>query len=135
GQRLHPTVEEEAAAIEGHSGDALRLGPFRQQFAHGSADRHLAVAFGARLDVVPTRSLGERDAAHVVHELRVDVRRAPEPGESRTRLGDTDRLANAQMADVAQFVLVVSTTHVVAPAALPALRRMYSPSYLMPLPL
>ena len=71
----------------------------------------------------------------VVDQLRVDVSAAAEHRQTRTARRARDPLANAIAANATPLVLVVLTAHDAAPAALPALRRMYSPSYLTPLPL
>src|SRR5438094_358628 len=85
---------------------------------------------------LPARSRRQRGAANVVDDLRVDVLRAPEHGEARPLAVAAHPLADPVAADAPPLVLVVLAAHVVAPAAvLPALRRMYSFSYLIPLPL
>src|SRR5262245_23096554 len=135
GQRLDSTVIEVATAVEAHLADAAGLGALREQLADRGAHRHAPLAIDARLQIVAARGGGERDSAHVVDDLGIDVRRAAEHREAWALLRAPHLLARPQVTDLPPLVLVVPTTHVAAPAALPALRRMYSPSYLMPLPL
>src|SRR5262249_17546246 len=72
----------------------------------------------------------------VVHDLGVDVVRAAEHGQARPRPRARHAVPDAMAADHAPLVLVVmSAAHDAAPAAFPAFRRMYSPSYFTPLPL
>src|SRR5262245_27580765 len=136
GKRLDAPVVQVAAAVEAHLLDALLLRAFRHQLAHRGRDRGLALALDARRQVLAARSRGECHAAQIVDDLGVDVLGAAEHRQTRT-LGRTDHAAaNAITPDAPALVVIVGSTHDDAvPAALPALRRMYSPSYLTPLPL
>src|SRR5262249_39713674 len=81
------------------------------------------------------RSGHQRRTAEVVDDLRVDVPRAPEHGQARPSRVALHALPDPVAANAPPLVLVVTAAHVVAPAAVfPALRRMYSFSYLIPLP-
>src|SRR5262249_44909392 len=135
GQRLDPTMIEIAAPVEAHLVDAPGLGALREQLADRGAHRDTTLALDARVHVVAARSRGQGDSPHVVDDLRVDVRRAAEHRQTRALFRAPHLLTRPQVTDLPPLVLVVPTAHVAAPAALPALRRMYSPSYLMPLPL
>src|SRR5262245_11801301 len=135
GERLHAPVIEVAAAVERHLRDALRLRPLGEQLADRRADGGLALALDAPLQVVTARCRGERDAARVVDDLGVDVGRAAVDRQTRTLRGALDAAPDAISADAPPLELVVLSAHDVLPAALPALRRMYSPSYFTPLPL
>src|SRR5262245_35137144 len=136
GERLHAPVIEIAAAIEADLLDTALLRALGEQLAHGRADRGLALALGARAEILAARCRGQRDPAHVVDDLRVDVTRAPEHRQARP-LGRADHpLADAVAPDAAPFGMIVRAAHDdVVPAGFPALRRMYSASYLIPLPL
>src|SRR5262249_53006969 len=116
--------------------DALGLRALGDQLTDGGAHRRLALAGHAAREILAARRRGQRDAADVVDELRVDVLRAAKHRQARPlgRTGNT--LANAITPDPAPFVVIVGSAHAApVPAALPALRRMCSPSYFTPLPL
>src|SRR5258705_460577 len=136
GERFHAPVVEVAAAVKRHGGDAFLLRPLGQELADRAARAHLALGLHERLDVVAARGLRQRHARRVVHDLGVDVRGASEHAEARPLRRAHDAVPDAIAADLPPLVLVVvSARHYAAPAALPAFRRMYSPSYLTPLPL
>src|SRR6185436_20658655 len=95
-----------------------------------------ALALDARREVLPARCRRQGDAVQVVDDLGIDVLRAAKYRKTRTLRRTDDTAPDAIPPDAAAFVLVVGPAHDdPVPAALPALRRMYSPSYLMPLPL
>src|SRR5262245_33526865 len=136
GERLDAPVVEVAATIERHGGDALLLRALGEQLADGRARADLALALDQRLHVVAARGLRQRDALHVVDDLGVDVHAAAEHAEPWARRGALDAVPDPVAADLPPLGLVVmSARHYADPAAFPAFRRMYSPSYLTPLPL
>src|SRR6185503_6561930 len=136
GERFDAPVVEVAAAVERHGADALLLRALREELADRGREPDLALALDQRLHVVAGRGLGQRHALHVVDDLGVDVRRAAEHAQARPSGRTGDAVPDAIAADLPPLVLVVvSARHYAAPAALPALRRMYSPSYFTPLPL
>src|SRR5207244_2531852 len=97
--------------------------------------RGLALSLDARTQVLAARGRDDRGAVHVVDQLGVDLARAAEHRQPRTSHGTRDAPANAMTTNATTLVFVVEPDHDAAPAALPALRRMSSPSYLTPLPL
>src|SRR6266850_415037 len=133
GERLDAPVIAIAAAIECDLENALLLRALGEQLAHRPADREPALLLRAQR--LPARRGHQGRAAQVVDDLGIDVLATPEHRQARALDAALDTLADAEAANRAPFVLVVLSAHVADPAVLPALRRMYSPSYLMPLPL
>src|SRR6185295_8369133 len=78
----------------------------------------------------------QRPAGDVVDDLRGDVLERTEHHETRTPRRSSNFFANAEMAPMALLLACLRNHwHGYLPPALPALRRMTSPAYLMPLPL
>src|ERR1044072_5851998 len=75
-------------------------------------------------------------AGTVAPLLALGRHRPEKPRQARPRLRARDAVPDAIAADLPPLVLVVlSARHYADPAAFPAFRRMYSPSYFTPLPL
>src|SRR5256885_5138463 len=133
-QSLDSSVVKEAAAVEHdllHAG-GIRL--VRDRLAHRRRRLH-AVSLGLQRD---RRRGGQRAAPVVVDDLCIEVIKAAEHGESRSLRGarrvHTHPPVALQPADLA----VDSLDHPAALAplpAFPALRRIFSPRYITPLPL
>src|SRR5579883_2743528 len=93
-------MEQVAAAIENHGGDASGLGAFGEQLA----DRSRGVLVGSRLgafleSLIETRGGRERPAAQIVDHLRIDVLRRTEHGQPRPALrGAADAVPDALLA-------------------------------------
>src|SRR5713226_9480681 len=134
---FHPPVVQVAAAVEHHGADALVFGAFGNRLT----DRTGAICFGAaqvrpRVGFVRARR-GQRPARGVVDHLGVNVVQASEDVEPRPGPCAAERHANASVAACACRAGIQWLKHgyfFFAPA-LPALRRMTSSAYLIPLPL
>src|SRR3954452_7255735 len=129
GEGLYTAMEEEAAAVEHDLRDAGVLGALGERLADGGS----AVLGGARraLEVlVEGRRGSDGLAGRIVDDLGVDVtagavdRQARLAGRAATKRG-----ANAAAAAVEEREIRHGYFF------LPSLRKMYSPRYLMPLPL
>src|SRR6185437_3909930 len=140
GDFLDATVEDEAVAIEHDGGDLER----QQLLADRLADRARALLLRLAGDdgrelLFGVRGGCEHAARDIVDRLRVDVLRRAEHGQPRTLRGAVDALANRALALGALAVFVGAvldvSRHGYLPAVFPALRRMVSLTYLMPLPL
>src|SRR6185503_20409328 len=140
GDFLDATVEDEAVAIEHDGGDLERDQLLADRLAdHASALLLRLAVHRSRQLLLGVRGSREHATRDVVDRLRVDVLRRAEHGQTRTLRGAVDPLADGALAlrALALFggaVLDVSS-HGYLPAVFPALRRMVSVTYLMPLPL
>src|SRR5487761_237968 len=133
-QSLDSAVVEKAAPIEDDVADTGRLGLGRDRLPHFGRLGH-AIALGLQAD---GGGGGQRAAAIVVDELRVDVIQAAEDRQSGALLRAADVNAHALVALQPVDFAVRWLDHPAALAplpALPALRRIFSPRYMTPLPL
>ena len=129
GQGLHPAMEQEAATVEHDRGHAGLLGALGQ----GLADLGRAVAgrAGLALDVlVQGRSRDQRLAGGIVDDLGVDVLARTVDRQARLARG-----ARASAVRTRRRRRSKRESFAMAYFFLPSLRKIYSPRYLMPLPL
>src|SRR6185503_11747226 len=129
GEGLHPAMEEEAAAVEHDLADAGLLRPVRERLADCSG----AILGRARLALdflVERRGGGQRLARAVVDHLRVDVPARAVDRQPRLASGTRpERGAHPTAASFEEGKFGHGYFF------LPSLRKIYSPRYLMPLPL
>src|SRR5690242_4347787 len=133
GHRLHAAVILIPTAVEYDLRDPLVLGDRGDLLP--DIERLLRLLPFAHLD---RRHRRERARRGVVHELGGDVLQRAEHDESRTLGRPLHRLAHAQMTANALLGPVLRNSdaaHDYLPPALPALRRICSPTYLTPFPL
>src|ERR1700682_6213510 len=133
-QSLDSAVVEESAPVEDHRAHArgLRLRGDRL------ADlRRLFHSVFLRLQVDCRRGR-HRPAGTIVDELRIEVVEAAENGKARPllRASDVHAHATVTLRSVRLAVVLLDHAAVLAPLpAFPALRRIFSPRYITPLPL
>src|ERR1043166_6158882 len=129
GHRFHAAVILITSPVEHDLRDARGLRTLGDPLAHFGGLLGLLL----RLDV-EIADRGDGMIARVVDELRVDVLERAENDETWTLLGAGDLPPDPHMPPLALRRRAVGSAHYLPPA-LPALRRMTSPVYLMPLPL
>src|SRR5581483_2615059 len=134
-ERLDVAVIEVTTAVEDDLRDSLVLRLLGDRRTDGFR-RCCIRPLGARV-FVASRCGENRLAARVVDHLNVDVLQALEHCETRTGRRPQHLRANSLANPRSCFHSMLRAIHVVLylPAALPALRRMTSSLYLMPLPL
>ena len=144
---FHPAVVQVAATVEDHLLDALGDGAFGEEFADGCggvAAATIDLEAGAQF-FVNGSCRTERALGIVIDDLGVDVIVGAEYGQSRAIRGAVDVATQAPVA-LLRLLFAGQFGHGVGEGEkrqdkayflpdLPALRRMRSPSYLMPLPL
>src|SRR4029077_9603520 len=133
-QSLDSAVIQETTPVEHHRAHTcrLRLGGDRLAYLGGLGH---AVALGLEVDRGGGR---KRVAAAVVDQLRIDMVEAAVDREPRAFLRADDVYADPAVALQAAFLAIGLLDHPAAFAplpALPALRRIFSPRYMTPLPL
>src|SRR6185437_9224584 len=129
GEGLHPAMEQEPAAIEHDRRHSRLLCTIGDRLAHRSG----TVLGGVRLALellVESRGCGERLARGIIDHLGVDV--PPGAVDRKPRLARRMRAKRAAHA-AAATVEKGEMSH--GYFFLPSLRKIYSPRYLMPLPL
>src|SRR5262249_48200004 len=140
GDFLDATVEDEAIAIEHDGRDLERDQLLADRLADRAGALLLRLAGDRRRELLfGVRRRREHAARDVVDRLGVDVLGRPEHGQPRTLGRAAHPLANRAFALGATAILVGTeldvSSHGYLPAVFPALRRMVSLAYLMPLPL
>src|ERR1700694_3573343 len=133
-QSLDSAVVEESAPVEDHRAHARGLRLRGDRLAALGRLRH-AIALRLQVDRGSRR---QRAAGSIVDELDVEVVEAAEDGKTRTLLRAADVQAHAPVPLRTGRLAVVLLDHeaISAPLpALPALRRIFSPRYMTPLPL
>src|SRR6476469_3908662 len=129
GEGFHPAMEQEAAAIEHDLADTDLLGALGESLADGR--RTIAGRAGLALEVlVQGRRRGEGLALRIVDDLRIDVPARTVDRKSRLA-GGTSAKRGADTAAAAVEEREIRHGYFF----LPSLRKIYSPRYLMPLPL
>src|SRR6476469_5056831 len=129
GEGLHPAMEQKAAAIEYDLADTDLLGALGESLADGR--RTIAGRAGLALEVlVQGRRRGEGLALRIVDDLRIDVPARTVDRKSRLA-GGTSAKRGADTAAAAVEEREIRHGYFF----LPSLRKIYSPRYLMPLPL
>src|SRR5438128_2490712 len=134
GKRLDPSVIEETAEVEDDLLDAGGLGLVGDLLADLCGLRH-AVALGLELDC---RCGGHGLGGAVVDDLRVQVVEAAVDGQARPLRRAAHGYPHAPVPLRAAFFAIGALDHAVVFAplpALPALRLIFSPRYMTPLPL
>src|SRR5262245_14032037 len=131
GHRLHAAVILVPCAVEHDFRDPRLLRTGSDPLAHFGRLLRLLAALDLR-----ARDGHQRAAGDVVDDLRGDVLERTENHEARPLRRARHLLADAKMPAVPLLLASLRNCwHGYLPPALPALRRMISPAYLMPLPL
>src|SRR4051794_18946690 len=131
GHCLHAAMVLVPGAVEHDSRDPRVLGPGSDPLAH----------FERLVGLLPALEIGarhreQRAARDVVDDLRRDVLQRAEDDETRSLARSRHLLAHPEVTPVALLLASLRNSwHGYLPPALPALRRITSPWYLMPLPL
>src|SRR5690606_14421470 len=133
GQCLHPSMIEVAIPVEDHLLDAGSLGLLGDGFANDLG--LLGARRGVRALVLEAPGAGQGKPLLVVDHLCVDLRVAAEHGEPWTGGCAPDPVPDAGLDACAARDLVECHGRCYLPAALPALRRTFSPTKRIPLPL
>src|SRR5438270_2503387 len=132
-ERFDVAVIKVSAAVEDHTRDALVLRALGDQRADRFRSRRVGT-LGARVRIF-RRSGGQRLAGRVVDDLDVDVFLTLEDRHARTLLRAGELAADPFPNPASRCDSLFCVIHGYFPAALPALRRITSSVYLMPLPL
>jgi hypothetical protein len=118
GNGLHTAVEQEAATVEDHSGDASFFGAVGKPTAHFRSGRDVSTNCTVET-LLDSRGGGESTPGEVVDDLGVDVFAAAEHREARPSGAAADATLETATATVATVLSELDAIHEKLPWAQP----------------